>query len=115
MGIVAKILAFIITALINAAIAFFMFGALILGMNGFPSSKSAELGIILYIVWAIVSTILMSVLSVLGVYFLSDKKGLNPFLAASIFIVVFSIIGGISLIIGWAAGLAFASFLFTNR
>ena len=115
MEIFVKILTFIVTLLINSGVAFFMFGALILGMNGFPSSKSAEPGIILYTVWAVVSTIAVSLLSVLAVYFLNNKKEVNAWLASLISVVVFSILGGISIVIGWAAGLGFASYLFTNR
>jgi len=115
MKIAAKILTFIITLLINSGIGFFMFGALILGMNGFPSAKSAEPGIILYTVWAVVSTIVVSLLSVIAVYFLDNKKEINSWLSALISVVTFSIIGGISIVIGWAAGLGFASYLFTNR
>ncbi len=81
-------------------------------MNEFPSKQSAQPGITLYTIWAIISTLLMSGLSILGVWFLADKKEMNPFLAALIAIILFAIIGGISLVIGWAAGLAFASFLF---
>lgn len=115
MKIASKILAFFVTLVINSAIAFFMFAALIVGMNGFPSAKSAEPGIILYTVWAVVSTLLVSFLSVLVVYFLDDKKQLNSWLSAFISVVIFSIIGGVSIVIGWMAGLAFASYLFTNR
>ncbi len=115
MKIAAKILTFIVTLLINSGIGFFMFGALLVAMNGFPSSKSAEPGMILYTVWVIVSTIVVSLLSVLAVYFLDNKKEINSWLAALISVVAFSIIGGISIVIGWGAGLVFASYLFTNR
>ena len=114
MKIAAKIVTFLLTLLVNSGIGFFMFGALILGMNGFPSAKSAEPGIILYTVWAIVSTIIVSVLSVIAVYFLDDKKRVNSWLAALISFLAFSVTGGISIVIGWAAGLMFASYLFTN-
>ena len=113
MNIAVKVISFIVTALLNAVIAVFMFGALIIGMNGFPSSKSAEPGIILYIAWVIISTVIMSTASVLIVWFLADKKDVNVWLAGLISVVIFSVLGGISIIIGWAAGLLFASLLYS--
>lgn len=115
MKIAAKIVTAILTLLVNASIGFFMFGALLVGMNGFPSAKSAEPGIILYTVWVIVSTIIVSLLSVVFVYLLDNKKQVNSWLSAFISVVTFTVIGGISIVIGWAAGLMFASYLFTNR
>ncbi len=114
MKIVTKILTFVMVLIVNAAFAFFMFGALILAMNGFPSAKSAQPGINLYLIWAVVSTIIMSISSVLFVFFLDSKKQINIWVAALISVTVFSVISGISIIIGWAAGLAFADYLFRN-
>ena len=114
MDIFIKVLTFVVTLLINALVAFFMFGALILGMNGFPSSKSAEPGIILYIVWVVVSTLIVSSLSVLAVYYLDNKKQVNAWLASLISVATFSVIGGLSIVVGWIAGLLFASYLFMN-
>lgn len=108
-------LAFVLTLLVNAAIGFVMFAVLLVGMNGFPSAKSAEPGIILFTVWAIVSALIMSFLSALAVYFLEDRKKINSWLASGIAVSVFSAAGGISVVIGWTAGRAFASYLFTNR
>lgn len=115
MGILPKILTFFITLLIVTIFACIMFVFLIIGLNGFPSGKAAQPGITLYSIWAILTTLLSPILSVVTAWILVDKRSVQTPNAVLISVIVFSIIGGISLFIGWALGLAYASYAFSNR
>lgn len=87
-----KIAAFLITALINTGIGAILFFFLIIALNGYSGSQ-AEPGLILYIVWILLFSIITAVLSVLAANYLSAKKSLNKFLALAISVTVFVIAG----------------------
>lgn len=105
-----KIATFILTALINVGIALVMFFMLILSLNGF-SGRQAEPGLLLFIVWGLLSAIVTGVLAVLLANFLAIKKSMNKAGAAAISIVSFVVAGGISVVVGFFAAVALVSAL----
>lgn len=115
MNIIAGILSFLITAAVNVGATFFAYGFMLIAMNGFPNSESVQPGIILFTVWAIVSTLLVSVLSVITALLLVKKKELNPFLAGLGSVIVFSIVGIMSLVVGTFASLLLVGILWELR
>lgn len=94
-------------------IAISLFGAFILmvGMNGFISSNIPGYGFLFFFIWGIVTAIILTVSSYIGVGFMADKQELNQYLAAAIAIVVSTILSAIIMFIGLFASLALVSFL----
>ena len=73
MNIAVKIIIFIITSGIVGAASIFMFGFMIVAMNGFQEND-ALYGIYLFMVWAVVVSVLTGVLGVVAAHFLAEKK-----------------------------------------
>jgi multisubunit Na+/H+ antiporter MnhB subunit len=90
-----KIAAFLITGLINVSVGIVLFFFLLLGLNGF-SGKQAEPGLILYIVWVLIASVITAVLSLWLTNYLTAKKGMNSILAGLIPVTGFVIIGAVS-------------------
>lgn len=94
-----QILNFLITALVNIAVGVVLFFFLLLGMNGY-SEKQATPGLILYIAWALLFSILTAVFSVLAARFLIRKKSFSPLAATAIFAPIFIVVGGVANFVG---------------
>ncbi len=99
-----KTITFIITALISAAIGAAMFFMLILSLNGY-TGKQAEPGLILFIVWAVLTALVAGVLSFLSAGYLINNKAFNPVLAAITAIALFSFVGAASDFVGFIAAI----------
>lgn len=103
-----KIATFLTTALANVGIGFVVFFMLILSLNGFHEDESTP-GLLLYIVWGLLSAIVTGVLGVLLANYLTTKRSFSKIVAAAISIVAFIIVGGISTIVGFFAAVLLTS------
>lgn len=103
-----KAITFITTALINLGIGAAAFFMLIISLNGF-TGKQAEPGLILFIIWTLLTAVFTGLLAFMSAGFLIDKKSLHPALAALMVIVIFVVIGTISDVIGFFAAVFLTS------
>jgi len=103
-----KAITFIITALVIIGIGAAMFFMLLLSLNGF-TGKQAEIGLILFIVWAVLTALLGGILSFLSAGYLINNKSFNPVVATIIAIVIFVIVGTLSNIVGFFAAILLTS------
>lgn len=99
-----KIIVFVLNALIQLAAAAFGFLILIISMNGYSESQATP-GIILYIVWSIVSALLLGATGIYGVKFLLAKTSLGNFSASAITVLSLAIAGIVALVIGFFAAI----------
>ena len=97
-----KLIAAIVTGVLNLTAGFFVFFFMLLAMNGF-SESDANYGIVTYIVLTVGVTVLMAVSAALTVHFLV-KKGWGAVGSVLLAIVIFSGVGaglkGICSVIG---------------
>jgi len=98
----------IITTLANGGIAVMLFFMLILSLNGFSEDEAAP-GLILFVVWAVLVSIIAGVLGFLSANYLITKKSFNPWLAALLAIMVFIVVGTAANIAGVIAAVIIAS------
>jgi len=97
-----KITVFVITALIQLAVAFLGFFILLLGLNGFHESDATP-GLIFYIALAFLSALGLGAASAYTAKRLSEKPSLGKFAASLIAIIAFAIVGGLILFGGMIA------------
>jgi len=95
-----KFIPFTITALVNIGVGVVLFFALLLGLNGY-SEQQATPGLILFIVWVLLVSLLTAFLSVVATNFLTTKTSMNFWIAALISIFVFVIVGAVLSVVGW--------------
>jgi hypothetical protein len=100
----------IITAILNGIIGAVVFFILLISMNGF-SERQATPGLLLFIIWVVLTAIMAGVLSFLTVKYLIDKKSMGAIVAALMAVTIFTIIGGISNIVGMLAAILLATAL----
>ncbi|HEX8367653.1 MAG TPA: hypothetical protein VF604_03725 [Pyrinomonadaceae bacterium] len=105
-----KITTFLITLLVNTSIGFFLFFMLLLAMNGFHENDATP-GLLLYIVWGLLTAVITGVLGALLANYLATKKALNKILATIISSLIFVIAGGVSIIVGAFGAVLLASAL----
>jgi len=86
-----KLMAAILTALLNLAVGFIVFFLMLLAMNGF-SESDANYGIVAYIILAVAATILMALLAAATVYLLM-KRGWGAAGSVILGVVIFSGVG----------------------
>lgn len=98
----------LITTLINLGLGAAWFFMLILSLNGF-TGKQAEPGLILFVVWAILTAILAGVLGFWSAGYLTEKRSFSPALAALASIVFFVIFGAASDFVGFLAAVILTS------
>lgn len=103
-----RIAAFLITSLINLIAGVVLLFFLLLALNGF-TGKQAEIGLILYIIWVLIASILAGVLSVRLANYLAAKKSFSRWIAALISIAVFSLTGIGSIFAALIAAVFFVS------
>ena len=99
-----QILNFIITAAINIGVACVLGFFLLIALNGFSGSQ-AEPGLILYVVWTLLASLVAAVLSVLLAKYLIGKKSFKPIGAIAISAPIFVVIGGIVHVAGMFAAI----------
>ena len=105
-----KIATLLITAIVNGIIGVILFFFLLIAMNGF-SERQASPGLILFIVWVVLTLIIAGVLSFLTVKYLIAKKSLSAIVSALISMAIFVIVGGISNVVGLLATILLATAL----
>jgi len=103
-----KAISFLITALINSGIGAAWFFMLLLTLNGFTGAN-AEPGLILFVVWAVLTAIVAGVLGFLSAGYLTEKRSFTPALAAFAAIIIFVIVGAASNFIGFLAAVILTS------
>lgn len=103
-----KIATFLITALANACIGLFMFFALIMSLNGFSESQAMP-GLVLFIIWSVIFTIITGVLGILLANYLATKQSMNKFVAALVSILAFILVGGVISVVGFFAAVFLVS------
>lgn len=94
-----QILNFLVTAIINIGIACVLGIFLLIALNGFSESQ-ANPGLILYIVWTLLTALITASLSVLAAKYLIGKKSFTPLGAIAISAPIFIVVGGIVSVVG---------------
>lgn len=96
-----KIGAFLLTATANLGIGIVLFFFLIIALNGYSESQATP-GLILFIVWILIFSLIMAILSFFMVgYF--GKKSMNKLAAMILSVVVFSLAGTVVDFVGMLA------------
>jgi hypothetical protein len=93
-----------ITGLMNIAVGVVLFFFLLLGMNGY-SEQQATPGLITFIVWILLASLLVAVLSIVMTNFLTAKKSINFWVSSLISVLVFVILGAVINVVGWFVSL----------
>ena len=99
-----KVIIFSVTALGNIGIGIMLLFVLLLSLNGY-SGNQAEMGLILFIIWALLFSAAAAVCAVISANFLTAKKSLNWIAASLISILIFVIIGAILNFVGMVAAI----------
>ncbi|MEQ1764462.1 MAG: hypothetical protein ABL984_15135 [Pyrinomonadaceae bacterium] len=107
-----KIIAFLITLILNIAIGIAVFFFMLLAMNGFTESD-ANYGFITYMVLAALVSLLMASLAVAAVHLLM-KRGFGAFSASLIGVGAFTVVGVVLRVVCSIIGLLVADFVRTN-
>ena len=113
MNIAVKIFTFIITTGIVGLLSFFLFGFMILAMNGY-NEADVEFGIYLYMIWAVLGSGLAGVLGIISAHFLVERKKLHTAAAGAISLTTFIIVGVLINFVGVIAGIATAEIVRTQ-
>ena len=109
---IPKLMAGILTALLNLAVGFIVFFLMLLSMNGF-SESDANYGIVAYIILAVSATILMVASAVMAVHLLM-KRGWGAVGSVTLGIVVFSGLGAGLKVVFSVIGVLVADFVRVN-
>ncbi len=104
-----KLTAFIVTLLINVALGVAVLFFMLLTMNGF-SESDASYGIIVYIVLALLVTLLMSTSAALLVHVLL-KRGFSKIASLFIAVPIVSVLGGVLKVCCSVAGVLVAEYV----
>lgn len=108
----AKIVAAIITSVLNIAVGVVVFSILVISLNGF-SARAGQAALITYIVLAVVVTIVMS----LAAFLLTGnliKREFSGVVAALIAVPVFSIVGSVLKVVCVLIAILIAEFVRVN-
>ena len=107
-----KILAAVITFLLNVFAGVVVFFAMLMGMNGF-SESDANYGIVTYMILAVAVSAAMALLAAVGVHLLM-KRGFRPMTSAMISMVAFATLGGVLKVVCSVVGILIADFVRVN-
>jgi hypothetical protein len=99
-----KFIPFAITGLVNIGIGILLFFFLLLGLNGY-SEKQAMPGLIIFIAWVILVSLLSGVLSIFATDFLVNKKAINFWISSLMSTLIFVVVGGAFNVVGWFVSL----------
>lgn len=108
----AKIVAAIVTCVLNLAIGVAVFAILVISLNGF-SARSGQAALITYIVLGVAVTIMMS----FGAFLLTAyliKREFSGVVAALIAVPVFSVVGAVLKVVCVFMGILIAEFVRVN-
>ena len=109
-----RVTVFLITAILDLALAIFGLFILLLGLNGF-SERQATPTLIFYIIFCLTSLIILSYLGTLVAKAFVDRGWMNKVWAAIVSVLSTSIISGLLVIVAVFAGFALAEFLRTHK
>ena len=109
-----RVTVFLVTAILDLAVAIFGFFILLIGLNGF-SERQATPTLIFYIIFCLTSLIILSYLGTLVAKAFVEKGWMNKGWAAIVSIFSTSIVTGLLVIVAVFAGFALAAFLRANR
>lgn len=109
-----RVTVFLVTAILDLAVAIFGFFILLIGLNGF-SERQATPTLIFYITFCLTSLIILSYLGTIVAKAFVEKGWMNNVWAAIVAILSTSIVSGLIVIVAVFAGFALAEFLRTNR
>jgi len=107
-----KIIAFLVTLILNIAIGMAVFFFMLLAMNGF-SESDANYGFVTYIVLAILVSLSMASLAAVAVHLLM-KRSFRPITASLISIGLFTVAGIVLKVVCSIIGVLIADFVRTN-
>ncbi len=113
MNLAVKIAVFLVTGGIVGAISFFLFAFMLLAMNGY-SESDAEYGLVLFVIWAVVVTVVAGVFAVLGAHLLEKRHQFHFATSALISCVIFIVIGSVANCIGVGCGILVSEIVRTN-
>lgn len=102
-----RIIVFILNALIQLAAAAAGFIILLLGMNGF-SERDATPGLYLYIAVNLAGALALGIGSAFVAGRLAEKRAFSGLVASAVAVPVFSVIGGLVLVVSFFAALIVA-------
>ena len=105
-----KIATFLTTLLANLIIGIVLFFVLIIALNGFSESQATS-GIILFVVWEIIFSIVAAGLSVVAANFLIKRKTFSSLVSGLIACLFLILIGAVSSFIGLIASVGLVSAL----
>ena len=107
-----KIIAFLITLILNIAIGIAVFFLMLLSMNGF-SESDATYGIVAYVVLAVLVSLVMATLAAVLAHLLM-KRAFGVVVASLIGIICFTVIGGILKVVCSIIGILVADLVRVN-
>ena len=108
----AKIIAFLITFIVNIAVGVIVFFGMLVGMNGY-SESDATYGFVTYFVLAVLVSLLMSSLAVVALHLLL-KRQFSSIVAVLISVILFCVIGAVLKVICSSIGISVAEFVRVN-
>ena len=108
----AKVIAAVITLIINVAAGTVVFFGLLLALNGY-SESDATWGLITYLVLAVIVSVTMTVLAATSVHLLM-KRGISALMSAVLAVLAFSIIGAVLKFVCSLVGVAVVEFMRVN-
>ena len=109
-----RVTVFLITAILDLAVAIFGFFILLIGLNGF-SERQATPTLIFYIVFCLTSLMILSYLGTVVAKAFVERGWMNKLLASIVSILSTSIVSSLIVIGAVFAGFALAEFLRTQR
>jgi hypothetical protein len=109
-----RVTVFLVTAILDLAVAICGFFILLIGLNGF-SERQATPTLIFYVIFCLTSLIILSYLGTLVAKAFVEKGWMNRVWAAVVSILSTSIVSGLLVIVAVFAGFALAEFLRTHR
>ena len=105
-----RIIVFIITALIQAAVAVVIFFMLLLGLNGF-SERDATPSLIFFIALSVACALGLGGAAAYTAKRIAEKKSLGGVAASAIAVLCFSALGGVILVGGFFGALVIATIM----
>ena len=105
-----KFATFLVTLLANLIIGIILFFFLIIALNGFSESQ-ATTGLIVFVVWEIIFSIIAAVFGVLAGKFFIDRKTFSSFVSGLMACLFFILIGAVFSFIGLIASVGLVSAL----
>ena len=103
-----RVVVFIITALVQAAVAVVIFFMLLLGLNGF-SERDATPSLVFFIALSVVCALGLGGAGAYAAKRIAEKKSLGGVAASAISVICFSVLGAVILVGGFFVALVIAT------